>query len=182
MEKIPDFSQILCLDLEASGFGAESYPIEVGVVSVSTRQAQSWLLKPPEVWLKHGYWSVDSEKVHGLSQKILEAEGQDLEKVAAALIRVCSGRLVLSDARKYDCAWLQRLWDVLGYKDAPFEVDSFHDVAAYMAQSAFSDPEAALERARDAAEKRFPHRHRAEVDAQRNAEILCFLNENKSEA
>jgi hypothetical protein len=49
------------IDIEASGFGVDSYPVEVGIV-LSTGQKYCAIIKPADDWL---YWDKKAELVHG---------------------------------------------------------------------------------------------------------------------
>ena len=55
------------IDIEASGFGRGSYPIEVGFITAQ-QQVGCTLIKPEKYWSS---WSSDAEKIHGIDRKIL---------------------------------------------------------------------------------------------------------------
>jgi hypothetical protein len=71
------------IDIEASGFGVDSYPIEVGIV-LSTGQKYCALIKPAHDWL---YWDKQAELVHGLSLDLLWSHGKSIDTVDLALKR-----------------------------------------------------------------------------------------------
>jgi len=95
------------IDLEASGFGRGSYPIEVGV-ALSDGQVHSVLIKPPEHWV---HWSDDAQSIHGISREQLQAEGQSPREVAMFLNNLLQGETLYSDAWSFDSSWLGRLFD-----------------------------------------------------------------------
>ena len=52
------------IDLEASGFGRGSYPIEVGLC-LGDSSSHCFLVRPEEDWQ---HWDPEAEKVHGISR------------------------------------------------------------------------------------------------------------------
>ena len=52
------------IDVEASGFGRGSYPIEVGF-ALEDREVQSYLIKPALGW---DHWDPKAELIHGISR------------------------------------------------------------------------------------------------------------------
>ena len=100
--------RLLCIDFEASAL-ENGYPIEVGVAEVATGAVRSWLIRPSETWLAGRIWSPASEKVHGISRSLLEAEGKPPEAVWAALAPALAGKLLVSDNPPFDGRWLRML-------------------------------------------------------------------------
>ena len=95
------------IDIEASGFGGQSYPIEVGVV-LSDGQKHCQLIRPHEDWIS---WSSEAENIHGISRETLEQHGASLVKVAADLNRLLAGKTIYSDCWVADNSWLITLFD-----------------------------------------------------------------------
>jgi len=95
------------IDVEASGFGFASYPIEVGCVFPDGVGYCS-LIKPELDWL---HWDVSAEKVHGISREELFQHGRTSHKVAMELNAKLSGQRVVTDAWYHDFNWIQRLFD-----------------------------------------------------------------------
>lgn len=93
------------VDFEASGFGEDSYPIEVGVV-LSNGDKYCALIKPASQW---GFWDKQAEQIHGLSRELLYEYGKPIQVVAAELNMFLAGRVVYSDGWVVDKAWLSRL-------------------------------------------------------------------------
>ena len=62
----------LIVDVEASGLGAHSYPIEVGVALEEDRKYCSLILPGPQ-WT---HWDDDAEKVHRITRDILATYGK----------------------------------------------------------------------------------------------------------
>ncbi len=95
------------IDIEASGFGRESYPIEVGVV-LPDGQCRCHLIKPDSDWT---YWDCQAEKVHGIPRQLLLEKGVDLRQVAMDLNDLLGGTKVYTDAWSFDLSWLGKLYD-----------------------------------------------------------------------
>ena len=95
------------LDIEASGFGAGSYPIEVGCVLPDGRTL-CCLVRPPEQWR---HWDASAESIHHITPDVLMQHGLPVEEVVCRLDEALRGREVYSDAWGNDYAWLSRLYD-----------------------------------------------------------------------
>lgn len=95
------------IDIEASGFGKGSYPIEIGY-ALSDQKAVSHLVRPQDDWI---HWSEQAQNIHGISREQLINEGQSVRAVALALNQHLSGETLYSDAWSFDSSWLARLFD-----------------------------------------------------------------------
>ena len=89
------------IDLEASGFGRGSYPIEVGF-ALEDRVVHSFLIKPAPTWL---HWSSDAEKIHGISRDQLLEQGLTPREVALRMNELLRGKILYSDAWSFDSSW-----------------------------------------------------------------------------
>lgn len=98
------------IDLEASGFGRGSYPIEVGI-ALADRAVHSFLIKPEPDWT---HWSDEAEKIHGISREQLQKEGMSIEDIALMLNDMLRGQTLYSDAWSFDSSWIGRLFDSAG--------------------------------------------------------------------
>jgi hypothetical protein len=94
------------IDFEASGFGVDSYPIEVGV-ALNTGEKYCALIKPAHDWL---YWDQKAEQVHGLSLEVLRSQGKPIGTVARELNTLLENKTVYSDGWVVDKPWLLRLF------------------------------------------------------------------------
>lgn len=94
------------IDLEASGFGAGSYPIEVGYAD---RKGQTWcsLITPCEGW---DHWNATAEKLHHISRDILLVHGKRVGVVANHLNKVFLDQTIYSDGWLHDFTWLSNLY------------------------------------------------------------------------
>ena len=97
------------IDVEASGFGSDSYPIEVGVV-LSNGLRFSRLIRPLPDWT---HWDPAAEMLHGISRQDLERFGHDPVIVAKELNELLLGQTVYTDGWVVDKPWLDRLFDRL---------------------------------------------------------------------
>lgn len=95
------------IDIEASGFGAESYPIEIGV---ALREGERFctLISPAPDWT---YWDERAEAVHQVSREILSAHGKPIPEVARLLNQRLRGMILFSDGWVVDQSWLSRLFE-----------------------------------------------------------------------
>ena len=100
----------IVLDVEASGFGRGSYPIEVGFAAPDGRSVCS-LIRPAPHWT---HWDQAAERVHGLSRNTVERHGRQPAEVAQLLNRELDGLIVYSDAWGQDYGWLNMLFDEAG--------------------------------------------------------------------
>ncbi|HMW15147.1 MAG TPA: hypothetical protein PKC34_06340 [Pseudomonadales bacterium] len=109
----PDMAPLPCIiDVEASGFGAGSYPIEIGFV-LPTGRAHCYLLRPLPDW---GHWDATAERIHRIDRATLLRHGRALPEVADALNHHLQGSKVYTDAWGQDMAWLALLFDSAGVK------------------------------------------------------------------
>ena len=71
----------LIVDIEASGFGQQSYPIEVGL-ALEDDHRYCALILPAADWT---HWDDSAERVHHISRDILRSYGKPLVEVADQL-------------------------------------------------------------------------------------------------
>jgi hypothetical protein len=95
------------LDIEASGFGARSYPIEIGYVLADGR-ARCTLVRPAPHWT---HWDEHAERVHGIVRPTLLQHGRDIAEVADQLNHDLAGQTVYCDGWAHDYPWLALLFD-----------------------------------------------------------------------
>lgn len=96
----------LILDIEASGFGKGSYPIEIGL-AMPDQQVHSFLIKPEPDWT---HWDTEAEEIHGLSREQLQQEGLSIGLVATTLNELLEGQVAYSDGWGFDSSWLSLLF------------------------------------------------------------------------
>jgi hypothetical protein len=106
---LPNNAPII-IDVEASGFGPGSYPIEVGV-ALEDCSTRCFLIRPASGWT---HWDAEAEHMHGISRKLLLSHGQSARDVAEQLNELLLYKLVYSDAWGHDQSWLALLFDTAG--------------------------------------------------------------------
>lgn len=142
------------LDLEASGFGRGSYPIEIGFVEGSGLPFCA-LIQPAPDW---SHWDTQAEALHGISRDLLERHGRPREWVAHEINRRLAGQIVYTDAWAHDYSWLSKLFDSVDLQPQ-FRLDDVRRLLSEDESRRFGD---ALTSVREHAQLR---RHRASADA-----------------
>lgn len=100
----------IIIDIEASGFGGRSYPIEIGIALDDGGKFCSLILPAPD-W---DYWDPAAEKVHRIARDILETYGKPAREVAIALNELLCGKTLYTDAWVVDKPWLTTLFEQAG--------------------------------------------------------------------
>ncbi|MDP5032356.1 MAG: hypothetical protein NWQ54_20255 [Paraglaciecola sp.] len=98
------------IDVEASGFGAHSYPIEVGVIKDNGERFCS-LIRPQAGW---NHWDEEAEALHGISRSLLQQKGRSPIEVCQDLNHFLSGQTVYSDGWVVDQPWMIKLFHAAG--------------------------------------------------------------------
>ena len=106
------------LDIEASGFGRGSYPIEVGFVAADGTLFCG-LIRPEPDWL---HWDDTAEALHGISRELLLTHGRPARWMAEQINQRLRGQLVYCDGWGQDYPWLARLYDAAGLQPS-FRLD-----------------------------------------------------------
>ena len=94
------------VDVEASGFGSDSYPIEVGVV-LSNGERYCSLIRPEADWI---YWDESAAHAHKISRESLFKYGKSVATVAQELNAFLENMTVYSDGWVVDSPWLKQLF------------------------------------------------------------------------
>lgn len=102
------------IDVEASGFGRGSYPIEVGFV-LPDGAAVCTLVRPAAGWT---HWDGSAERLHGLSRELLQQHGRPAVEVARLLNQHLAGATIYCDSWAHDYAWLAVLFEEAGLQPA----------------------------------------------------------------
>lgn len=106
----PDPGRLLppaILDIEASGFGLGSYPVEVGFV-LADGESGCCLIRPEPDWQ---HWDPNAAAVHGITREQLARHGRSVNDVCDMLNSRLRGLTVYSDAWAHDYTWLNRLFE-----------------------------------------------------------------------
>lgn len=97
------------LDVEASGFGRRSYPIEVGG-ALSDGTTFCTLIKPEPEWT---HWDPQAEQLHHISRDLVLRAGRSALEVAQLLNTQLRGQTVYSDGWANDYTWINSLFDAV---------------------------------------------------------------------
>lgn len=97
----------IIIDIEASGFGSGSYPIEVGFV-LPNGDAFCSLVRPEAEWTM---WDEHAAELHHISRQMLFKRGKSCQETAIWLNRHLRGATVYSDAWGHDISWLGLLFE-----------------------------------------------------------------------
>lgn len=145
---------IAFVDVEASGLGPHSWPIEVGW-GFTGSDPRAILIKPADNWSMNA-WEKPAEKLHGISPIQLVTEGKKPIEAALVLNAALGGATVYSDAPDYDSFWLFRLYDAAGIKPNY----RLHDLGDLLRPIWTREPKELVDLAMTTA----PHIHRAAAD------------------
>ena len=113
----------IVMDIEASGFGAGSYPIEVGF---SRRHGEGWctLIRPELDWQ---HWDEIAAQIHKIPREILVERGRPVVSVAETLNHNLAGHTVYTDGWAHDYVWLARLFDA-AERQPSFRLADFREI------------------------------------------------------
>ncbi|MFT4563003.1 MAG: hypothetical protein ACI9BW_002755 [Gammaproteobacteria bacterium] len=103
---MPTVDDHYIVDIEGSGFGGRSYPIEVGVAMPDGGKYCS-LVRPPTQWT---HWDDSAEQVHHISRDTLHSHGRPVVEVAGELNERFAGETLYSDGWVVDKPWLITLF------------------------------------------------------------------------
>lgn len=98
------------IDVEASGLGPNSYPIEVGLALEPDRRYCT-LIRPADRW---DHWDKQAESVHKISRKNLLEYGRCVTEVALKLNHLLGNKIVFTDAWCVDSPWIIELYAAAG--------------------------------------------------------------------
>jgi hypothetical protein len=152
------------IDFEASGFGGDSYPIEVGYIGAAGERFCT-LIQPQVDWT---HWDRRAEAVHGLHRDLLVARGQSAKEVGTRLNLDLAGLTVYSDAWNHDLVWMHRLYEGAGLAPS-FKLESILTLLTEEEAQHWQTMLNAVHR--DVAGTR----HRASTDAAVIQRALCLL-------
>lgn len=109
------------LDIEASGFGRNSYPIEVGYV-LPDGESFCTLIRPEPEWT---HWDPAAEDLHHIPRDLALSRGRSVVEVARLLNERLAGRTLYTDGWANDYTWLAALYEAA--EMAPgFRIENLH--------------------------------------------------------
>ncbi len=96
------------IDVEASGFGPFSYPIEVGL-ALGQDERYCTLIAPAEDWV---HWDENAQNVHNITRDTLLQNGKPIKAVAEELNEILGTTTVYSDGWVVDKPWINTLFNM----------------------------------------------------------------------
>ncbi len=111
----------IIIDVEASGFGKGSYPIEVGF-ALPDRTTRCFLIQPHDGWV---HWNEEAENIHGIQRDTLLEKGQPIDEVVGQLNYFLANKTVYSDGWCNDLSWISLLFDVANLR-MNFSIESLN--------------------------------------------------------
>lgn len=94
------------IDIEASGFGHDSYPIEIGL-ALNQEDRYCSLVKPQPDWT---HWDMGAEETHHIPRNLIETRGKPAAVVAHELNSLLGEGFVFSDGSVVDVPWITKLY------------------------------------------------------------------------
>ena len=107
------------LDIEASGFGRDSFPVEVGFV-LPDGETFCTLIRPAAGWT---HWDDSAKRLHRISHQTARTHGRDAREVAGLLNDRLRGMTLYCDGWTHDYVWPNVLFDAAGMTPA-FKLDN----------------------------------------------------------
>ncbi|MDQ7988583.1 MAG: hypothetical protein REI09_03015 [Candidatus Dactylopiibacterium sp.] len=142
------------IDVEASGFGKGSYPIEVGCV-LSDGRGYCALIQPAAGWT---YWDPAAEAVHGISRECLARHGLPPLSVAIRLNALLGTSTIYSDAWGHDFSWLCALHEAAGIPRT-YRIEHLARITPFVEQAYWNEMRDEVQHSMQL------ERHRASADA-----------------
>lgn len=116
----------IIIDIEASGLGSQSYPVEIAWASAPHYEVTSHLIRPLPGWLAvESAWDRKAEKLHGLSRELLLEEGRCVYEVSEFILASFVGADLYSDSPEFDEHWLNM---IIKHKKTSFSVRDIEDI------------------------------------------------------
>lgn len=142
------------IDIEASGFGKGSYPIEIGYAN---EHGQTWcsLITPDEDCV---HWDAKAEQLHHISREILLQHGKPATMIAKHLNTQFNGQTVYTDGWYQDFTWLNRLYDMAQMRPT-FKLEDLRMILSSFQEEAWHTTKATITEGLQLT------RHRASTDA-----------------
>ncbi|WP_293267800.1 hypothetical protein [Neptunomonas sp.] len=106
MIKVP----LICVDIEASGLGPRSYPIEIAWKCGITGESDLFLINP-DTGYNWTEWDLSAAGIHGISMDELLAVGVSVNSACDRLNQKLGNRILTSDALDFDYFWMRRLFE-----------------------------------------------------------------------
>lgn len=164
------------VDVESSGLHDDSYPIQFGWCGMDLKSSVV-LVKPEPGWTR-SLFDPASYGIHGISYDEVMENGRDASEVARLLNAELGGKAAISDSYLWDGFWTTRLSDatnvplMFGYNDFGKMAENFGKIYDRWCVANYHH-------LLDAANRFYPHTHKADEDAVRMAALtrMCIDRE-----
>lgn len=105
---------ITVIDIEASGLGPYTYPIEIGIAhrALSGGTLYTWesLIRPASVWVTEYDWIESCQDIHGMTPSDLKEAPQITDVIDAMETFLDGMTSLISDNPFHDNRWLETLY------------------------------------------------------------------------
>lgn len=117
------------LDFEASGLGADGYPIQVAWSAADGSVMECWYIEPDAThgWALEAGWEPAAERVHGIAFATLREQGRPAAWVAARMNEQLEGQTVYVDGGACDQVWCRQLFAAAGVEPR-FEIGDYWEL------------------------------------------------------
>ena len=154
-----DLPLITFIDIEASGLGPDSYPIELGWAD-TLGNGEGFLICPRDEWT---HWDPVAASIHGIARDELFERGLYVVDAAEKLNDMLGFETVYCDALDSDLFWISRLFDAAKLEPS-FRVSDFYQLHKMLSDEHMLSLRQML--------KSLPVLHRAQADAERYAKAI----------
>lgn len=158
----------IIVDVEASGFGSRSYPIEIGV-ALPNGDRYCTLIAPAPEWV---HWDPKAEALHGLTRERIIAKGTPPEEVCQRLNTLFKGKTLYTDGWTVDYPWIRSLFQA-GREEPGFSVSALEMILKEEDLQQWDNTKAMIRKKIGAG------RHRASWDARVIQETFLALQAQK---
>ncbi|MCH4813911.1 hypothetical protein [Vreelandella neptunia] len=160
-----DLPLITFIDIEASGLGPDSYPIELGWAD-TLGNGEGFLICPRDEW---SHWDPVAASIHGIARDELFERGLHVVDAAKKLNDMLGFETVYCDALDSDLVWISRLFDAAKLEPS-FRVSDFYQLHKMLSNEHMLSLRQML--------KSLPVLHRAQADAERYAKatVASYTN------
>jgi len=160
-----DLPLITFIDVEASGLGPSSYPIELGWAD-TLGNSEGFLICPLDEW---SHWDHVAESIHGIARDELFERGLHVVDAAEKLNDMLGFETVFCDASDSDLFWISRLFDAANIEPS-FQLEDFHQLHKLLSKQHILSLQHVL--------KDLPIPHRAQADAERYVKAIVAGYQN----
>lgn len=154
-----DLPLITFIDIEASGLGLDSYPIELGWAD-TLGNGDGFLVRPLNDWT---HWDPVAESIHGIARDELFERGLHVADAAEKLNDMLGFETVFCDALDSDQFWLSKLFENAGVEFS-FKLADFYQLHKLLSKEHMLSLQHVLQD--------LPIPHRAQADAERYAKAI----------